>query len=204
MTTTQKKKVKRFGISEKLNICTWNVRSIHNKIEILEKELKERNIDIALVTETKKKLKGTIDLNDYTMIYSGVEQNERARAGVAVLVNEQWKDKISSYDWLNERIMTCRFKIERGYMTVICLYSPEEGRREEVNWFYKDLQEIYDKCNKNDYIIIGGDLNARIGNRKMRNLIGIYGEQTLNHNGEKLREFCGFNNLRIMNSFFKH
>ena len=133
MKTCKTKKDKRLGISEILNICTWNVRGISNKTEQLEKELKDRNIDIALITETKKKMKGTTDLNSYTMIYSGVSQEERAQAGVAILINKKWKNRINGYEWHNERILTCRFKIERGFMTVICIYSFEEGRREEVN-----------------------------------------------------------------------
>ena len=202
MMTSKRKKEKRFGITDHINLCTWNIRGISNKIEQLEKVLEEMKIDVALITETKKKLRGTVDLSKYTMIYSGVTQN--ARAGVAILMNMKWKDKIHSYEWLNERITTVRFKIDRGYLTLICVYAPDDGRLEESREFYKTLQKAYDMCNKNDYIIIGGDLNARIGNQKMRNNIGKYGEETVNRNGERLREFTCFNNLKIMNSFFKH
>ena len=45
-------------------------------------------IDVAVVTETKKKLKGTKELEDYIMFYSGVPANKRASSGVSILLND--------------------------------------------------------------------------------------------------------------------
>jgi len=36
------------------------------------------------------------------------------------------------------------------------------------------------------------------------NVVGTNGEATLNSSGRKLIDFCTFNNLKIMNTFFKH
>jgi hypothetical protein len=49
-----------------------------------------------------------------------------------------------------------------------------------------------------------GDLNSRIGNTKITKIVGTNGEPTVNNNGKKLIDFCTLNNMRIMNSFFKH
>ena len=49
-----------------------------------------------------------------------------------------------------------------------------------------------------------GDMNARVGNNRVANIVGTNGEATLNSNGRKLIDFCTFNNLKIMNTFFKH
>ena len=48
----------RFG---KLKVATWNVRGIAEKTEELQTELLKRKIDIAIITETKKKNKGSED-----------------------------------------------------------------------------------------------------------------------------------------------
>lgn len=53
-------------------------------------------------------------------------------------------------------------------------------------------------------LLILGDLNARIGNIEVRGHIGKHGETVCNNNGQKLRDFVIYNNLQIMNSFFKH
>jgi len=68
----------------------------------------------------------------------------------------------------------------------------------------QSLQKILDKVNKNDYIMLIGDMNARVGNNRVANIVGTNGEATLNNNSRKLIDFCTFNNLKITNMFFKH
>ena len=48
------------------------------------------------------------------------------------------------------------------------------------------------------------DMNARVGNNRIANIVGTIGEATLNSNGRKLVDFCTFNNLKIMKTFFNH
>ena len=55
----------RFG---KLKVATWNVRGIAEKTGKLQTELLKRKIDIAVITETKKKNKGSEDIGNYVMI----------------------------------------------------------------------------------------------------------------------------------------
>jgi len=58
--------------------------------------------------------------------------------------------------------------------------------------------------NRNEYIKLIGDMNVRVGNNTVFNIVGTNGEATLNNNGRKLTDFCTFNNLKIMNTFLKH
>ena len=50
--------------------------------------------------------------------------------------------------------------------------------------------------------MLKGDVNARVGNNRVINIVGTNGEATLNNNGRKLIDFCTFNNLKTMNDFF--
>ena len=145
---------------------------------------------MAVITETKKKLKGTRDIDDFfmIMIYSGVPQNKRAVCGVAVLLDKRWKKKIVSYIFVSERIIIVRLKIERGYLSVFGAYAAENGKKEEI--FYQELQHRLNSCNKNDYLIIAVDLNARVGNQSIPSVVGTFGESCLNENGNLLRDFA--------------
>ena len=165
---------------------------------------KKINIKIASITETKKKLQGTKDTKNYSVIYSGVKQNIRAQSGVMMWIHKSISKTVEYYKFWNDRIIEVRLKINRGYMTVLAIYAPEEGRREESEEFYQKLQEIVDKINKNDYVLLMGDFNARIGKQRVDKVIGTNGESTVNVNGKMLTDFCLFNEYRIMNSFFKH
>ena len=67
---------KRLGIHETLNVAAWNVRSIGNKESEFAEEIKIRGINVAVISETKKKLKGTKMIGNYTMLYSGISQRD--------------------------------------------------------------------------------------------------------------------------------
>jgi len=65
-----------------------NVRGIVEKTEELQTELLKRKTDIAVVTETKKKNKGSEDIGNYVMIYCGIPANQWASSGVAIVIRK--------------------------------------------------------------------------------------------------------------------
>jgi hypothetical protein len=88
--------------------------------------------------------------------------------------------------------------------TTVGVYPPIEGKEQETEEFYNELQQVIDKIPKKTNIIIAGDFNGRIGNQPIPECIGPNGEQVINHNGRALRHFCTFNKLKITNSFYRH
>ena len=62
------------------------------------------------------------------------------------------------------------------------------------------------KCNRNDILIITGDLNAKIGKgtTEEREVLGQHGRGVRNDNGERLCEFCEMNGLVITGTIFPH
>ena len=73
---------------------------------------------------------------------------------------------------------------------------------EKSGKFYKLLQKIVNKFGNTDQIVIGGDFNARVGNRPISQCILTFGEETINNNGQMLRDFVSLNELKIQNTFF--
>ena len=69
--------------------------------------------------------------------------------------------------------------------------------------FYKQLQKEVDKYSKSDSLIISRDLNARVGNQPIPNVVGTFGEDCVNRNGQTLREFASFNDFKIANTFLR-
>jgi exonuclease III len=86
----------------KLKVATWNVRGTAEKTEELQTELLKRKIDIAIITEKKKKNKGSKDIGNYVMIYCGVPANQWASSGVAIAIRKDWKHKIQDYTWISD------------------------------------------------------------------------------------------------------
>jgi len=143
-------------------------------------------------------------LEDDILLYSSVPMNKRAAAGIAIMIKAKFKKRIHSYVFVNERILQLRYKLQRGYLTLLAVYAPEEGKTEQTEEFYETLQDQIDKINKNDYIIVDGNYNARVGKIPIDGILGTNGEITVNNNGHKLKEFASVNELKITNTFFRH
>jgi hypothetical protein len=75
------------------------------------------------------------------MIYSGVPLNGKASCVVAILLNKKWKNTITSSEYISERIVTTKLKIDRGHIMIAGVYAPEEGRREET----AGIMKIYNR-----------------------------------------------------------
>ena len=102
------------------------------KFELLN-HLWERSTNMAVITETKKKLKGTRDIDDFVMIYSGVPQKQLAELQCCWVKN--WK-KIVCYNFFSERKNIVGLKKERGCLSIFGLHAPKNGRKEETEMFY--------------------------------------------------------------------
>jgi hypothetical protein len=189
-------------------MASWNVRGINGKEIELGEEIRDKNIEIVAITETKKKGKGSIILeNGMLLIYSGVEETKRAQAGVACMIKKESINKIKNWIYHNERILRVDIDMdteETKTNLIICYGPDEDATKNEKNEFWDKLQEVINDCTEK--IVITGDMNSRVGKEteKWNNVIGPYGEDKLNKNGKLLLEFCLDNNLVIMNTHFQH
>ena len=107
-----------------MNLGTWNVQSIRDKTEEIEKELERLNIDIATLTETKKKGNGVETLNNYVHIFSGVPKESRASRGVSILISKKLKQKITNWAAHNENILSVNMNILGHKIKIFSVYSP--------------------------------------------------------------------------------
>ena len=80
---------------------------------------------------------------------------------------------------------------------------PEEGKKEETKFFYDDLQKEPNKVSKKYRVVICGELNARIGNQRILEVVGTFGEQTINDIGQELSQFGTYNDLKSCNSLLE-
>jgi exonuclease III len=175
------------------------------KEDQLDDILAKKNIKVAAIAETKKNnnSRGREETNNYFQFYNGVGKNERAEAGVMLMIHKSLQSTIDSYTFWNERIIKVRLKTPRGYLTILGIYAPVDGKEEENDQFYKLLQKIIDKVNKSDMVAIMGNFNARIGNNKSKGNTATFGRRTFNNNGVKLGELVLYDDLKIMNIFFQ-
>ena len=86
----------------------------------------------------------------------------------------------------------------------IQVYAPTSNAEEaEVEWFYKDLQDLLELTPKKDILFITGDWNAKIGSQETPGVTGKFVLGIWNEAGQRLIEFCQENALVIANTLFQ-
>ena len=205
ISTTAKSRKTRLWKRNILNLATWNIGTWSGKDQEIILEMNHRKIHICALSETKKKGSGTTRVEDYILAYSGKPKNERAIAGVGLLIHEKYANNIDNIIYFNERILQVTLKFPDAIWCILSVYAPDiskpKAMREE---FYEDLQNIIDKSPKDAKLIIMGDMNARIGSSIIPGIKQRFNEDHMNENGYLLNSLCTTNSLRINNTFFKH
>ena len=97
-----------------------------------------------------------------TVMYSGDETLHKG--GVAIMFNQQAERSLMEWTLVSKRIMIARFYTSFRRVTVIQVYAPLRETKKRKNYSTKSCKKRWmDGCNKNDFCIIMGDLNAKVG-----------------------------------------
>lgn len=205
--TTTLEQEKRKRTTDTWKMGTWNVRGLQGKEQELVDEFENANLQILSITETKRKGKGMMELgNGHILVFSGVQQGERAKSGVGCIINKKWKGKITMWEAITDRILIVQINMGiKENTNIITIYAPNEDDRVETrNKFWEELTLTLE--NAKGKVIIAGDFNSRVGikDKTTASVLGIHGEETRSNNGKKMIEFCILNNMIITNTFYQH
>ena len=186
---------------------TWNVGGINGEEKRGEVMNVFRNggFELLALTETKMKGSGEDEWYGVRCVYSGVERNVRAKERVAILISESWYGCMVNYVCVSPRILMVKFKFKKVKVCVVAAYGPSEGsdERECVN-FWSDLNGVLDRVSGGFRVIVLGDLNGWIGDRKRDGIIGGFGVEGENENGRRVIDFCVERGMCVCNTFFDH
>ena len=88
---------------------------------------KERKFELLALTETKLKGNGEVSWCGVNGIMAGVQEIERAKEGVAILLNDVWHSAVVDFGCASSRILWITFKFSRVKVCVVLGYGPNEG-----------------------------------------------------------------------------
>ncbi|XP_063708921.1 craniofacial development protein 2-like [Culicoides brevitarsis] len=202
-TTLGKRKWLRFG--------QWNVKTLFQigKLAQAGHNLEKFNLDFLAVSEVRWNQCGQIvTSNGHLMLYSGMPNEEDVHQyGVGILINRRFRQSVMTYRFINECIMTVRFKGSARNLSVTQCYAPTEDAETEIKEaFYDTLNTILAEVPKRDLVLLMGDFNAQVGenNEDIEHVMGRHGVGRMTENGELLVECCGLNKLKIGGTLFPH
>ena len=162
-----------------------------------------RGMDVLALFETKMKGKGEVAFGEVTGRVSGVKRG-RAREGVALLLSEWMGNKVVEWKEVSSRLMWVRVRMGNECWAFVSAYGLGCERSEEMqDEFWNDLTRCVDGLSTRNYVVVFGDLNARVGDGEVEGVVGKYGVPGENESSERLLDMCVEQELVIGNSFFK-
>ena len=138
------------------------------------------------MTETKLKGKGEVSLCGVNDIIASVQEMERARENVAILLNDLWHSAVIDYGFVRSKIIWNKFRFSRVKICVVVGYVPSEGDGKERD----NMDRILDRVGNGYRLCILADLNGWIGDRTRAGITGTFGVPGENDNGRRVVEFC--------------
>ena len=96
------------------------------------------------MTEMKLKGKGKISWYGVNGIIASVQEMERAREGMTILLNDVWYCEVVDFGYASSRILWIKFKFSRVKVCVVVGYGPNEGDSEERDRFWNDMDRTLD------------------------------------------------------------
>ena len=83
------------------------------------------------LTETKLKGNGEVSWCGLNGITTCVHEIERAREGLAVLMNDEWRNAMIGVRYVSSRIVWVKFKFSRIKVCIVAVYGLKEGKVKE-------------------------------------------------------------------------
>ena len=115
---------------------------------------------------------GEFNSDDHYIYYCG--QESLRRNGVAIMVNKRVQNAVLGCNLKNDRMISVHFQGKPFNTTVIQVYAPTStAEAAEVEWFYKDLQDLLELIPKTYVLFIIGDWNAKVGSQETPVVTGI-------------------------------
>ena len=110
-------------------------------------------------------------------------------------IRSSWSEPVSSW--------SCFFWLYRASPVIqVCAPTSNAGEA-EVEWFYKDLQDLLELISKKDDLSFIGNWNAKVWSQETPGVTGKFGLGIWNEAGQRLTEFCQGIALLIANTFFQ-
>ncbi|XP_048481496.1 uncharacterized protein LOC125489526 [Plutella xylostella] len=106
---------------------------------------------------------------------------------------------VKGYECVSPRLLWMRLKVGLRKLFVLGVYAPDMSKnisiREE---FWESVRETLMICEDNEYVIMLGDFNGRVGVKRTgyESVLGTFGDVSVNENGESLLERIRVERLR--------
>ena len=202
--------------SQLVKVATYNVRTLAVKgangwgraYSVLH-EAARLNISVVGLQETRRAGRTDFTAAGFRVFCCGSESG--GQLGVGLAIKESICNNATyTTEYIDERLMAMRFEIsgQRQAVNFVATYAPTEVATDETKQaFWSSLHDLVQRIPSKECVYVLIDANARTGQRGGESLqdegvLGSYGRDELNDNGQLLLTFAADNSLAITNTFF--
>ncbi|EYC26910.1 hypothetical protein Y032_0009g421 [Ancylostoma ceylanicum] len=172
-----------------VRLATLNVGTLTARSRELASNLRSRRVDICCIQETRWEGSKCAKIGDgYRLMYHGTSD----RNGVCIVISETFRNYVTAVDCISDRLMGVKVDTGKVTMRIISAYAPQVGcTAEQKSSFYEDLEQYVHSIEYDEVLLLGGDLNGHIGEKRegFDRWHGGYGYGTCNEEGQRILEF---------------
>ena len=210
-------------MNKRIRAVCFNANGLNdaNKRRLVVESSVKGRVDVLGLSETHLKGQGTCacKVGDVGSLWDGMnggavwtglneDYKGRGKEGCAILMSERvWKG-VTDCGWKGSRIVWVKSKIGLIKYAWVCVYAPVNKRtlkgKSEMRKFWKDLNECIECFEIERKVIVMGDMNAKVGDERVDEVVGKWGVPGKNENGEWLVDVCAERGLFLANTFFQH
>ncbi|KAK2913101.1 hypothetical protein Q8A73_007214 [Channa argus] len=166
--------------------------------------MQRRKVDILCVQETRWKGSKARSLGaGFKLFYHG---SDRKRNGVGVILKEDFVRNVLEVKRVSDRLMSLKLEVEGVMFNVVSGYAPQVGcELEEKEKFWSELDEVMQSISRGERVVIGADFNGHVGegNRGDETVMGRFGVQDRNAEGQMVVDFAKRMEMAVVNTFFQ-
>ena len=191
---------------EEVRLGTWNVTGMGNREAELLDALITYKLDVLGVSETWMKKGASVEIPGYRWVGMAGDNESGKGGGVGFLVKDSIWSLVGEVVEVNSRVISVSLKVGGRDCWLFQIYAPiNDAEREVRERFWAQLRDVVEIRRRKAAVIIMGDVNGRVGSRAEDiDIVGRYGEEVVNENGESCLELCRGSDLLVLNGWFPH
>ena len=169
---------------------TLNIETMTERGRELEDMMKQRNVDILCLQETKWKGSKARNIGGGCKIfYNGADGRKN---GIGIVLRKELAESVLEVKRMSDRLMAMKLEVNGSILNIVSAYAPQVNySMEEKNDFWEDLDGLIEIISKEERIVLGADLNGHVGEGNIgdEEIMERYGAGTRNKEGPMVDGF---------------
>ncbi|XP_029158388.1 craniofacial development protein 2-like [Nylanderia fulva] len=149
---------------------------------------------------------GTCAHEGGTLYFSGSAEDDRRHSnGVGILVDSEFVKYVKGFIPISDRVMLLQLHGKPFDINLIQIYAPTSEKRydDDVEVLYDTIRDTLQGLQSDNVNLVMGDFNAKIGQGRRTDIVGVHDLGESNERGDRLFEFCQETEMVVTNTWYK-